>query len=324
MELFANELSIERQFWEVALFQSALSRLLSLREVAREFDREVRCHRGFAQIEPIGGMPFRRAIQGMDLDRVRTVMQWLDHSGPFWDEERHHGEDDWVESSDQLVTGTAVGEAAYRVWEGEACGLVSARPGSWDFSPVSVTLRPDGARDDEQLEIENWREPETLRRRFESLQPPVGSWAAVEASARRRYSALCVADQCFAPLRGVPFNRSAAERVLYLLRVLDRFAGAFDRDGERSVEGHRIYQQYFTGGTGRAERRASFSDSTDSEKREFRTKLTFPHPDAPGRTLFCPWHGKEHHLLLRLHFSWPIQAGKPVYVVYVGRKLTAR
>ena len=319
MELFANELSIERQFREVALFQSALSRLLSLREVAREFDREVRCHRGFAQIEPIGGMPFRRAIQGMDLDRVRTVMQWLDHSGPFWDEERHHGEDDWVESSDQLVTGTAVGEAAYRVWEGEACGLVSARPGSWDFSPVPVTFRPtDGAGETRRVDLENWREPPELRQRLERSEPPVASWNAMKAAATRRFSALRFSVDCFDSLGGVPFNRSAARRVLHLLLVLNRLAVEFHDDGSRTAEGHRIHQQYCTGET------ALFSDSSEREKSKFPKELTFPHPDAPGSTLSCPWHGKERHSLLRLHFSWPIRAGEPVYVVYVGRKLTAR
>lgn len=318
MDLLANELSVERQFRERALFHSALSRLLSLRKVAQDFDREVRCHRLFAQIEPIPGIPFRQAVQGMNRDRVRTVLQWVDRSGPFWDDEWRQGGGDRVKYGGASVTDTAVGEAAYRAWEGEECGLVSARPGEWDFSPVPVMFEPRGTSDEQHLEIENWREPETLRTRLESMEPPPGSWASVEGVARRRYSGLRFAVECFIPLRGVPFNRSAAERVLHLLRMLDRLARAFDEDGRRTAGGHRIYSQHFTGAT------APFSDSSDSEKREFARQLTFPHPDEPGSFLFCPWHGKAHRLLLRLHFSWPIRAGEPVYVVYVGRKLTTR
>ena len=325
MELFANELSVEGQFHDAASFQSALSRLLSVRKVAREFDREVRCHRGFAQIKPIPGVPFRQAVRGMDRDRVQNVMQWLDRSGPFWDEERRHGEDVWLWSGEELVTGTAVGEAAYRGWEGEECGLVSARPGNWDFSPVPVTFgNTGGMRKTQRVEVENWREAAKLRQRLKSSERPAVSWDAMKATATRRFPALRFSGECFDELSGVPFNRSAARRVLHLLHVLDRLARAFDDEGNRTAEGHRMFQQYFIGGTGRAERRASFSDSSDREKRQFRTKLTFPHPDAPGSTLFCPWHGKEHHLLLRLHFSWPIRSGKPCYVVYVGRKLTTR
>lgn len=319
MDLLANELSVERQFRDAASFRSALSRLLSVRKVAREFDREVRCHRGFTQIEPIPGIPFHKAVQGMGRDHVRTVMQWLDRSGPFWDDERRHGEDDWLECGGEVVTGTAVGEAAYRVWGGEECGLVSARSGHWDFSPVPVTFgHTDGAGGGRRVDVENWREPTELYQRLDGLAPPVASWVGMKAVAVRRFDALRFSENWIAPLRGVPFNRRTAERVLDLLRELDRLTRAFDEDGKRTAEGHRIWAQHFTGA------KAPFSDSSDSEKREFVKELTFPHPDSPGRALFCPWHGKEQHLLLRLHFSWPIQAGRPVYVVYVGRKLTIR
>ncbi len=70
--------------------------------------------------------------------------------------------------------------------------------------------------------------------------------------------------------------------------------------------------------------RAWFSDSSDTEKSRFRRELTFPHPEEPAKSLFCPWHGKERHQTLRVHFSWPIQAGKPVYVVYAGPKRMKR
>ena len=61
-----------------------------------------------------------------------------------------------------------------------------------------------------------------------------------------------------------------------------------------------------------------------SEKRQFQSVLIFAHPDDPGKTLSCTWHGKVSHLTLRLHFSWPVEANKPVYVVYAGSKITKR
>ncbi|MCY3818840.1 MAG: hypothetical protein OXH52_05670 [Gammaproteobacteria bacterium] len=44
----------------------------------------------------------------------------------------------------------------------------------------------------------------------------------------------------------------------------------------------------------------------------------------PMASLFCPWHGKVSRLTLRLHFSWPVEAGRPIYVVYAGPKITSR
>jgi hypothetical protein len=67
-----------------------------------------------------------------------------------------------------------------------------------------------------------------------------------------------------------------------------------------------------------------FSDSSDTEKLDFRNELTFRHPDQPGRSLFCPWHGKVRHLELRVHYTWSGRAGEPLYVVYVGPKITKR
>jgi len=52
--------------------------------------------------------------------------------------------------------------------------------------------------------------------------------------------------------------------------------------------------------------------------------MTFPDPDVQGETLFCSWHGKVKTPQYRIHFSWPVTAASPVYVVYVGPKITKR
>ena len=103
-----------------------------------------------------------------------------------------------------------------------------------------------------------------------------------------------------------------------LLSILDRFAVAFESDGRRSVEGHRLYQDYFTGDRG------WFSDSSDTEKSNFGRDMHFRHPDKPGETIPCYWHGKVNQLTLRIHFSWPVRAGEPLYVMYIGQKITRR
>ncbi len=319
MELFANDLSICRQFHDLGTFRTAILGLMAMREVAGRFGRDMCCHRTLVNVEPVRGMPMQQAIRHLSPNERRALMIWLTRGGPFWDEGRHHGIDDWMECRDAIVTDSAVGEAAFRTLHGIQCGLASATPSTWEFSPVKVIWR----REPEELgdritNLENWWDAATLEKGLESVPPPIRSWAALRAFSKIRFRSLTFADGCFDALVGVPFARGASERILVLLGILDRYAQAFDADGVRTPEGNQIYRDYFTG------KKALFSDSSDAEKRDFQTKLTFPHPDDPGKSLFCTWHGKERHMTLRLHFSWPVRSGERVYVVYAGPKLTKR
>ena len=129
---------------------------------------------------------------------------------------------------------------------------------------------------------------------------------------------LTFSDDAFHALNDQPFVRAAADRLLFLFERLNRFAACFDAQGKRTEEGHTLYRDFFTGD------RARFSDSSLSERQQFRDALTFAHPTSETESLFCPMHGKTQTPPMRFHFSWPIQAKQPVYVVYVGPKLTKR
>lgn len=317
MELFFNDLSVHKQFHEITSFRDALARLMAMREVAKEFGREVYSHRALLTREAMPGVPMQKTLGRLSRNERRAVMIWLTRGGPFWEDIRDHSGDDYLEVRDDVVTESAVGEAAYRTLHDVECSLVSFTPSDWDYSPIEVIWR----REAEQLDnrcatLENWRDACKLKAKLKDLEPPIQSWGNLRSAATNRYSRLTFADDCFEPLEGVPFAKGAAERILFLLGILDRFARAFDADGKRTSEGRQIRQDHFTGD------RASFSDSSDSEKRNFRKELTFRHPNDSQDSLFCPWHGKVSHMTLRVHFSWPIQAGEPVYVVYAGPKLT--
>ncbi len=319
MDLLVNDLSVHGQFHDSAGLRDALSRLMALREMARRFGREVQCHRAFLNTEPIPGRPLQGAVGKLDIERRRAVMAWLTRSGPFWDDVRQHGRDDWLQCNGQIVTDSALGEAAFRVLHGVECGLVSLAPSRWCQSPLDVTWVREAERlDDGNAAVENLWRVETLEESLRHRAPPLRSWDGLRETSESRFTNLVFAENCFAPLAGSPFTKGAADRLAILLDVLDRFASAFDEDGSRNAEGHRIYRDYFTGDG------ALFSDSSDTEKRAFRRELTFVHPEDPASSLFCTWHGKVRHQTLRVHFSWPVEAGKPVHVVYAGPKITKR
>ena len=319
MDLLVNELSVHEQFHDLAGFQDALSGLMALRAAAKRFGCEVQCRRALCNAMPIRNMSMQQAIGRLGLDAKRSFLSWLNHSGPFWDDLRQHGEDDWLERGGDIVTDTTVGEAAFRILHGVPCGLVSLAPSDWCRSPLDVTLvhEAEGA-DNCSAKVENWWCAKELGDSLKHHASPLRSWDELREVSTSRFATLAFAKDCFAPLEGVPFKENAANRFVMLLDVLDRLARAVDDDGKRNAKGQSIYQDYFTGDN------AWFSDSSDSEKQDFRQELTFADPEDSARTLFCSWHGKVRHPTFRIHFSGIPKAGKPVYIVYAGPKITRR
>jgi hypothetical protein len=244
-------------------------------------------------------------------------MQWLTRKGPYWEDYREHGSDDYLECNGNIVTDTAIGEAAFRCFHAGDCQLVSMNPSDWDESPLKVWWR-ERCGDDLDVEVINHLAIENLEVVLRSAPSPIESWKQLAAVCCARFSNLKFSDDAFEPLTGHPFVPGAAQRIIERLDILDRYKCCFDENGDRSSEGNQLYQDYFTGD------KAWFSDSSDDEKNKFKTELTFKHPEKSGEKLFCPMHGKVKNPQIRIHFSWPVTLDSTLYVVYVGYKVTKR
>ena len=292
---------------------------MAMRALAKRFDRDVHCHWDILTRDVLRGVSLRKVVGALPRDQQRAVMWWLTRGGPFWWRDRRHGGDDYLECQGDLVTESAIAEAAFRTLHEVECSLMSFSPSDWNQSPVEVIWRREAEEfGDESVAVENYWTAEDLEARLVRAMVPIQSWGQLRQISERIFPRLTFGDECFGPLRALPFRRSAATRILELLRILDRFAEAFHADGSRSTEGHSIYQDHFTGDN------AVFSDSSPTEKREFGQKLAFPHPGKPDQVLRCSWHGKIRTMTLRMHFSWPIRYRQPVYVMYIGQKITRR
>ena len=115
------------------------------------------------------------------------------------------------------------------------------------------------------------------------------------------------------------FSTNRTNLLNWLIKSANRkYKGCFDEHGQRTPEGDRIYQDYFTGD------KAWFTDSSESEKHNFKSSLTFLDPENKKEHIFCPWHGKINTPKMRIHFSWPISHDKPLHMVYIGHKLTKK
>lgn len=311
-----NDCSIHGQFHSLGAFRDAIGRVMAIRATARRFGRDIQCHRNVAHRQVTHNMSMPRAIQVLSRDECSALMQWLTRRGPFWEDARRHSDDDWLECNGEIVTDTAVGEAAYCLLHSVARSLVSLAPSSWLASPLLVEWHEDG--NVRRVDVPNYWDAADLRAALTATLPPPGSWSDLESAVRSRYPDLSFSSESFKPLQGHPFGKGAAERVLSLLGVLHDLKNCFNARGERTSAGHDLVQQHFTGD------KAWFSDSSDTEKSAFKRDLTFPHPAVAGEPLFCTWHGKVKTPQLRIHFSWPIRASEPLYIVYVGPKITKR
>jgi len=317
VDLLLNELSFHGQFQDIPAFRAAIERLMMLRQLARRFGREIHCRRSLANAQVTRAQTLPQVVRAFEKDEGRALMQWFARQGPYWEDVRLHTTDDYLEYKGVPVTDTALGEAAFGVIHGQERRLASLTPSDYELSSLPVTWTADDGQAN-TVDVQNHWATQDLEAVLQAAPPAIDSWEQLAAVCHGRCDALTFADDCFAALRGHPFVDGAARHVLVLLDVLHRFSRCFDAAGQRTPEGQRLYQDHFTGG------KAWFSDSSDLEKEEFKGDMTFKHPATQGQTLFCPWHGKVKTPQIRIHFSWPVRAIEPLYVVYVGPKLTKR
>ena len=255
------------------------------------------------------------AVQTFTREEKRALLAWLTQRGPFWEDAGEHDSDEWIECKGAVVTETAIAEAAYCSTSGIDRRLVSLVPSKWGYSPITATWI---SKSSTEILVHNYWDPLQLETALLQAEPPLRSWAQLEAIAQAKFRRLKFAIDSFRPLDGRPFVHGAAYRIIGLLDTLNRFLGCVDESGHRAPEGTQLIQDHFTGGN------AWFSDSSPTEKSNFRNELTFPHPEMPGQYLFCTWHGKVRTEVFRVHFSWPIPAGETLYIVYVGPKITKK
>ncbi len=318
MKFLVNDLSLDGQFHELASFKGAVANVMEIRQRVRQHGYELFCHRRLAAAKVTCDTVMRQAVGCMPKSEQRALMSWITKQGPHWEDDRLHRGDDYLESGGEVVTDSAIGEAAWCMLRGSRRELVSFDSSSWLMTPIPVRWqRDDGTCED--TSIPNHWTLDSVEEALDRHPSPVASWTDLATRSRERCGRLTFAADAFEPLRGHPFSPGVAARVRVLLNTLDRMKGCFAADCSRTPEGSRLYQDHFTGD------KAWFSDSSDSEKTSFTRQLTFKHPEDADATVFCPWHGKvKLPPQFRIHFSWPMTSKDPLYVVYVGPKITRR
>jgi hypothetical protein len=318
MEVLLNELSLHGQFASVQDFQIAIETVMSARSKMRQFGGVLRCHRNLSQAQVTFALSLQQAVSQFDENKRRIFMSWLTKEGPFWEDSRQHGADDYFESQNQIVTDNALGEAAYHRFNDNNYQTFSLIPSGWQINPITVNWHRNND-EDVPIDVINHWDVNSLEIALQATAPPITSWQQLAKDIPNHCPNLMFSQESFSYLYSHPFVDSAAKQIVERLKVLDKFKTCFDAQGQRTHEGQRLYQDHFTGD------KAWFSDSSESEKIEFKNELTFKHPNNKNKKLFCPWHGKiKAQQQIRIHFSYPIYADEPLYVPYIGPKLTKK
>jgi hypothetical protein len=317
LDLLVNDLSLHGQFTDLESFRVSIRRIMQIRVVAKRHLHALHCHRGLVTGLVTAQKRMPGALKALPLNEQRAIMSWLNQHGPFWDDNRLHDGGDWYECCKDVVTDTALGESAHCLLHGLDRRLVSFYPSNFAYDPIAVERVFDDARR-VPIHVRNYWDPGVVETCLAAAPPSLASWGALKTLAVARFTMLRFARDAFDGLQGQPFKQAVAERILVLLDVLNQLTQSVDAAGVRTANGHTIYQQHFTGD------KAWFSDSSESEKHDFKEDLTFPHPDTPSRTVFCSWHGKVKSPQYRIHFSWPFTAGGQAFVAFVGPKITKK
>ena len=166
MELLLNDLSIQEQFYDSADFRDAVIRIFGMQRVARQFGRDIHCHRNTVNRRINPSTSVFEAVQAFTQDEKRSFLSWLTQYGPFWEDVPLHGPDNWLEYDNEIVTDTSLGEAAYCSTVGIDRRLVGLTPSTWEHTPIAVTMLDGGPT---VIEVDNyWTAPRTRRSLEES------------------------------------------------------------------------------------------------------------------------------------------------------------
>ena len=77
LELLVNDLSISGQFQDIASFRDAIARVMCMREIARQFGRELYCHRNMCHAQVTNTLVMPQAIQHLSQVQKSALMQWI-------------------------------------------------------------------------------------------------------------------------------------------------------------------------------------------------------------------------------------------------------
>lgn len=312
MDFFFNELSIHNQFQSKNDFKAAVYQFRSYREAVTKDGFRLYLHRNIFE-RPVLGNTFRKGIQKyFERQQVRTLMNWFSKDGFFLpDDACADSEDHFVcyypegaEEESKDITKSALAECAFRNIAGEDTGSISLEQSKFSWSPIKVLF----SQSDEAI-IDNYYTLHSLRHRLGDLRPPMSSWSVL-LERIEHLPKITFEPYAKTRLKANPFSQNVAEGIYARAKELSEMATATSLE-----QFNELFVKYATG------TKARFSDSSASEKGNFKDALTFL---VDGEQQLCPYHGKVKIQQYRIHLIDRPAYDRSSRIVYIGPKLTKR
>lgn len=316
MEWHINDLSVSGQFSTPADLKSALEPFLILRVNRPDLRNRIFCSRQLYLRPATATENLVRAINAINDKNFRDLaVRWIANAGPFWDDDRAANPDDLFYFGELDVTDQGLGEAARRALL-EVDARTFSFPGSGEHictTPLSVSHGLLEA----VIDIVSLHNTTSIEEILRVREPAPKSWNALLTVLERDLTGLIFSKELMEQLNPYPFHSGVARRTAELLAILNEIVSHTDTDGAVDHRGQELLQMHFVGD------KCAFTDESDTNKRDFKTEMTFHDPLKRDTALFCPWHGKIKMQQFRVHFEWPRpKAQKQIKVVYVGPKIT--
>lgn len=319
MQVFINDLSLDGQFATPSAFRQAMEPVLVLRMKEPYLRRHLYCSRVLGERYVTENNTLKQAVYALtDRNFKGLVLAWITKNGPFWDDSRQAHSDDYFEYEGEDVTDQGLGEAARRWLSDFDVGTYSFAGSRHNFekTPISVqhglSEAPIG-----HIDIHNFWEIARLQRLVADIRPEPQNWMETVQRADHDFEGIIFSPQITPRLDIHPFSQALARRIFERLRVLNDLVAETRDDGGLTDKGRQLRESHFVGD------KAWFTDESDGNKQKFKESLTFPDPESPSDSIFCPFHGKVKSPQFRIHFEWPRPSGrKKIKVVYIGPKIT--
>ncbi|MDM8561093.1 hypothetical protein [Candidatus Parabeggiatoa sp. HSG14] len=321
MAFFLNELSLHGQYANVADLKKATKVIWQCGIEINKRNDNFYCHHQLSSSPATHNLNFKEAIlQTRDTNFIRTVLNWIAKSGPFWEDKRFHSEDDWLEDeSKEIITGSSLAEAAWRTTQGKKNHTISFEPSQlFNKAPLEVIWKRSD-EDEQVIEVKNFWQIDSLKDFLKNDknndETSVNTWQDLIRQCIQQYTNLTFTDDVM-PKNIAPFSKGFAEKIKELLAILDELNVCFEKNGSLNQCGQKIIQDHFQGD------KALFTDESKPNKRKYKKELTFKKPG--GEEISCPFHGKiKFGREFRIHFNWPKEEPtEPLYIVYIGPKIT--
>lgn len=312
MQFFINEASLHGQFMEQKQALSALKRFRSLYQLV-EANSLTLFRSGDLKQRPVTEkMMLKDFIASAPHADKFLHLKWIHCLKPCWKLEPASAGAyvAWDCDGEHVVSeGESIFEASVRKTKEEQVSLLSFSPS--DYARTSVTTYVI-EEESTEVSLENYYDDDHLEAYFQAFAFNVNSWPEFEDCCRSHFKSLDFSKQAFKACNKFPFRYKTVEKLRNLFACLDkvvsgRISGALDQQAEQLFKID-----------------SNFSDASETEKGLKKKPMHFKSPISELREAYY-YHGKFELTEKedgRFHFQWPQTDKTPLYIPYVGPKLT--